>query len=285
MDTSRRIFLLLYITLALVNLSLFLLLLAIYFPSSIFAYFATVVFANFPGFIVACFVISIPVWRLMLNKRSHFILGWDFQTVHNIQEKTARLAPVLFISLLLFAGILMLSMYALKSLPLALVILSITYILLEILVVTVLIELYFAGAFYLERLIVLCFRQARELKYPISKLKWIRNALKHIRERASKFNLELDSSELERYFAARLFEDKAVNKELNLVSSSFWACNLTLAMEKLKIDLKLSIRKGLKERLSAYSKSKIMEISGLILYLIVLLIYLYLGRMPPFLSL
>jgi len=79
---------------------------------------------------------------------------------------------------------------------------------------------YYGDLFNSKELAVLCFRQAIELKSPVSKGKWIESALKHLREYASEYGLQLDTSEFKRLLALRLLQGKKVDSDLKNVSKS-----------------------------------------------------------------
>jgi len=81
----------------------------------------------------------------------------------------------------------------------------------------------YGNVFDPKRLPALCLQQAIESRTPQEKMIWIRNAFRHLEERASEFDLDLNSSEFLRHFAISLMEHKNIDSDLERISKQLIA--------------------------------------------------------------
>jgi hypothetical protein len=220
------------------------------------------------NYAVLAFILALILAMIVVLTRRCALVHVDFQKIR-ATRKTGRILEYVFVvpTLYLFATLLLTS-FGLSVLgPFELL----PYLIgaFEGFVIGVIFDQY-ANVFVPDALARLCFRQVKELKYPLQKLGMIRQAFKNLGEVADAFGLEFDTSRVEYLFAFRLFDGANVDKELDRVQSRLSdGASIPAALSELSSGVQdcLTAKKTTRQRWSPIVESTV-KILGLILALV-----------------
>lgn len=228
-----------------VDLALFSLVLAIL-PSEL-----SPIYETASGKVILVIILSILTLFLVVS-RPYVVLRMSFNSIYQIRSKAGWIA-VAFLGLSLAPSFLVPQVWTSLSPALRTLFVLTMFQLAAIWTVIT----YYGDVFNKDNLAALCFGQAIESKNRNSKLSWIRNGFKHLREVASDSRLDLDRSKYEHFFAIRLFEYENVDADIeNIRRVILEKKPLVPALKQIEVNCTYSDallpRKGWRERLSAH---------------------------------